>query len=106
MIADTKQSCAIFSAVSCQNTITHNIMFHGPRALVNMNDGNPHVPKTSNLSPLLDPIMTSLFAGVGFGGDTLIESNLFFASLLETSDQQLPKQATFAFDVRALTDCL
>ena len=35
----TKQSCAIFSAVSCQNTISENIMFHGPRALVNMNDG-------------------------------------------------------------------
>ena len=56
----TKQSCAIFSAVSCQNTITQNIMFHGPRALVNMNDG--------------------------FGGATLISHNLFFASLLETSD--------------------
>jgi hypothetical protein len=35
-------------------------MFHGPRALVNMNDG--------------------------FGGGTLITKNLFFASLLETSD--------------------
>jgi hypothetical protein len=34
----TKQACAIFSAVSCQNNITNNIMFHGPRALVNMND--------------------------------------------------------------------
>jgi hypothetical protein len=34
--------------------------YHGPRALVNMNDG--------------------------FGGDTLIARNLFFASLLETSD--------------------
>lgn len=55
-----KQSCAVFSAVSCQNTITENIFFHGPRALVNMNDG--------------------------FGGDTLISKNLFFASLLETSD--------------------
>jgi hypothetical protein len=38
----TKQSCAIFSAVSCQNTISENIMFHGPRALVNMNDGVSH----------------------------------------------------------------
>jgi hypothetical protein len=43
----TKQSCAIFSAVSCQNKISQNIMFHGPRcapcdnfateALVNVN---------------------------------------------------------------------
>ena len=39
----TKQSCAIFSAVSCQNTISENIMFHGPRALVNMNDGVSHL---------------------------------------------------------------
>ena len=35
----TKQSCAIFHAVACQNTISNNIMFHGPRALLNMNDG-------------------------------------------------------------------
>ena len=56
----TKQACAVFSAVACQNNITDNIMFHGPRALVNMNDG--------------------------FGGDTVIRRNLFFASLLETSD--------------------
>ena len=27
----TKQSCAIFSAVACQNTIRNNVMFHGPR---------------------------------------------------------------------------
>jgi hypothetical protein len=56
----TKQSCAIFSGVSCQNKITHNILFHGPRALLNMNDG--------------------------FGGDTMMDHNLFFRSLLETSD--------------------
>jgi hypothetical protein len=35
----TKQSCAVFSAVACQNTISQNIMFHGPRALINVNDG-------------------------------------------------------------------
>ena len=29
----TKQSCAVFSAVSCQNTIAENVMFHGPRAV-------------------------------------------------------------------------
>ena len=56
----TKQSCAVFNAVACQNTITQNIFFHGPRALLNVNDG--------------------------FGGSTLIKQNLFFASVLETSD--------------------
>jgi hypothetical protein len=56
----TKQSCAVFSAVSCQNTIQDNVFFHGPRALFNMNDD--------------------------FGGDTVIRQNLFFKSLLETSD--------------------
>lgn len=56
----TKQSCAVFSGVSCQNTIEDNIFFHAPRALFNMNDG--------------------------FGGDTHIRRNLFFASMLETHD--------------------
>jgi hypothetical protein len=56
----TKQACAIFSAVSCQNLIEKNILFHGPRALLNVNDG--------------------------FGGATTIRNNLFFASLLETHD--------------------
>ena len=56
----TKQSCAIFNAVACQNTISQNILFHGPRALLNINDG--------------------------FGGDTLVKQNLFFASVLETGD--------------------
>ena len=55
--ADTKQACAVFSAVSCQNLIEENVFFHGPRALFNMNDD--------------------------FGGDTVIKSNLFFKSLLE-----------------------
>ena len=35
----TKQSCAVFSAVACQNSIQQNVLFHGPRALVNINDG-------------------------------------------------------------------
>ena len=56
----TKQSCAIFSALSCQNTISSNIMFHAPRALVNLNDG--------------------------FGGHSVIERNLFFHPMLETKD--------------------
>jgi hypothetical protein len=55
-----KQACAVFSAVACQNTIENNIMFHGPRALFNMNDG--------------------------FGGDTIARHNLFFKAVLETHD--------------------
>jgi len=51
----TKQACAVFSAVSCQNLIEKNVFFHGPRALFNMNDD--------------------------FGGDTMIRQNLFFKSL-------------------------
>lgn len=58
--ADTKQSCAVFSAVSCQNRIASNVLFHGPRAMMNLNDG--------------------------FGGDTVIERNLLFGAMLETSD--------------------
>lgn len=29
----TKQACAVFSAVSCQNLIEDNVFFHGPRAV-------------------------------------------------------------------------
>lgn len=61
----TKQSCAVFSAVACQNRIESNVMFHGPRALVNVNDG--------------------------FGGDTLIKQNLFFASVLESECDIVPR---------------
>lgn len=32
----TKQACAVFSAVSCQNLIEANVFWHGPRALFNM----------------------------------------------------------------------
>ena len=56
----TKQSCGIFLAVSCQNIIRDNIIFHGPRALINLNDG--------------------------FGGDSKIDRNLLFAAVLETKD--------------------
>jgi hypothetical protein len=56
----TKQACAVFSAVACQNTVEGNILFHGPRALFNMNDD--------------------------FGGGTVLRANLFFKALLETSD--------------------
>ena len=56
----TKQSCAIFLAVSCLNTITGNILFHGPRALLNLNDG--------------------------FGGGTVLDRNLMFDAVLETKD--------------------
>jgi len=56
----TKQAVAVFSSVSCQNTIEENVFFHGPRALFNMNDD--------------------------FGGDTVIRRNLFFKSMLETHD--------------------
>jgi len=55
-----KQACAVFSAVSCQNTFAENVFFHGPRALFNMNDD--------------------------FGGDNVIRSNLFFKAVLETHD--------------------
>ena len=54
----TKQSCAIFSALACQNRIINNILFHGPRALLNMNDN--------------------------FGGGSVIDHNLFFGAVLET----------------------
>ena len=57
----TKQSCGIFLALTCQNTIVGNILFHAPRALLNLNDE--------------------------FGGDTLVSKNLFFGSMLETKDQ-------------------
>ena len=55
-----KQACAVFHAVSCQNSVKENVFFHGPRALFNMNDA--------------------------FGGDTRIVSNLFFKSMLETHE--------------------
>jgi hypothetical protein len=56
----TKQSCAIFNALACENTYRNNILFHGPRALYNQNDA--------------------------FGGNTVLERNLFFGAVLETKD--------------------
>lgn len=56
----TKQSCAIFLAVSCLNNITGNILYHSPRALLNQNDG--------------------------FGGGSRYTKNLMFAAVLETKD--------------------
>jgi len=55
-----KQACAIFHAVSCQNEVSKNILFHGPRALFNLNDE--------------------------FGGATRVAQNLFFSAVLETQD--------------------
>jgi len=56
-----KQSSAWFQGKSCQHTIKGNIMFNGPRALININDG--------------------------FGGATEITENLLFNANRETSDQ-------------------
>jgi len=56
-----KQSSAWFQGNSCQNIIKGNIIFNGPRALININDG--------------------------FGGGTVITENLLFNANRETSDQ-------------------
>lgn len=55
-----KQSSAWFQAKSCLNNITGNIMFNGPRAMVNFNDG--------------------------FGGGSVVSHNLFFNTVRETGD--------------------
>jgi len=56
-----KQSSPWFQAISCQTTLSKNIMFNGPRALINFNDG--------------------------FGGGNQIINNLLFNPNRETSDQ-------------------
>jgi len=56
-----KQSSAWFQARSCQTELTGNIIFNGPRALININDG--------------------------FGGANHIYQNLLFNANRETSDQ-------------------
>ena len=56
----TKQSCAVFVALACQNNITSNVLFASPRALVNINDG--------------------------FGGGTTVARNLFFTSVQDSGD--------------------
>jgi hypothetical protein len=56
-----KQASPWFQAISCQTTLSKNIMFNGPRALINFNDG--------------------------FGGGNQIINNLLFNPNRETSDQ-------------------
>jgi hypothetical protein len=56
----TKQSSGVMTAVSRSTTITGNVMFNGPRALVNINDG--------------------------FYGDLGLSFNLLFTAVRETSD--------------------
>ena len=56
----TKQSSPYFQTVSCHNNITNNVMYNGPRAGINMNDG--------------------------FGGGDLISGNLIFNMVRETND--------------------
>lgn len=34
-----KQSSAFFQAKSCENNVSHNVLFNGPRAAINLNDG-------------------------------------------------------------------
>ena len=55
-----KQSSAWFQAQSCQNTIKNNIVFNGPRAHINFNDG--------------------------FGGGNRITGNLLLNSCRQTAD--------------------
>eukprot|EP00475_Leptophrys_vorax_P015852 TRINITY_DN2221_c0_g2_i1.p1 TRINITY_DN2221_c0_g2~~TRINITY_DN2221_c0_g2_i1.p1 ORF type:complete len:787 (-),score=214.49 TRINITY_DN2221_c0_g2_i1:1749-4109(-) len=55
-----KQSSFYFQAKSCQNTIRGNVMFNGPRAGINFNDG--------------------------FGGGNVIEHNLIFNCVRESGD--------------------
>lgn len=54
------QAPGIMHAVSCQNVIEDNILFHGPRAGLNFNDH--------------------------FGGGSIARSNLFFDWVTKTSD--------------------
>ena len=56
----TKQSCGIFLALSCHNEIVSNVLWAGPRALINMNDG--------------------------FGGNTTIRRNLLFTAVQDSGD--------------------
>ena len=34
-----KQSAALFQAIACRTTFTHNVAYNGPRAAININDG-------------------------------------------------------------------
>lgn len=55
-----KQSSMWFQAKSCQNTIVDNVVFNGPRAAINLNDG--------------------------FGGANVISNNLIFNQCRESGD--------------------
>jgi hypothetical protein len=55
-----KQSAFYFQAKTMQTLLQGNIFFHGPRAGINFNDG--------------------------FGGGSVIENNLMFATVMETGD--------------------
>ncbi len=55
-----KQSAFFFQAKAMQTLLQGNIFFHGPRAGINFNDG--------------------------FGGGSVIENNLMFATVMETGD--------------------
>ena len=56
----TKQSSPYFQTIACHNNITNNLMYNGPRAGINLNDG--------------------------FGGGDLIEGNIIFNMVRETND--------------------
>jgi hypothetical protein len=56
----TKQSSPYFQTVACHNNVTNNVMYNGPRAGINLNDG--------------------------FGGGDLISGNLIFNQVRETND--------------------
>ena len=55
-----KQTSAYFQSKACQTELTGNVMFNGPRAGINFNDG--------------------------FGGGNLVEGNLVFNMVRETND--------------------
>jgi hypothetical protein len=83
-------------------------MFHGPRALVNVNDG---------YAPASCPFAVTTFQSVHlrdrlsvfrFGGATLIRQNLFFASVLETGDHgkynRMPLQLKYVLQIDSAGD--
>ena len=71
-----KQSSFYFQATSCQNYIGHNIVFNGPRAGINFNDG--------------------------FGGANEVDSNIVFNMCRESSDHG--KCVLYMFSKRVSTD--
>jgi len=77
----TKQSCAVLSAAACQNTIERNVLFHGPRALININDGfgGANFFLSARAPARADNLSSS-------SGGTIVRQNLLFLSVMETSD--------------------